>query len=470
MVTEDIKQMEAAVLAGSKRGLKAKPVISVWLDDRAKNGLNKKKHPEYYDAKQPIHPVKLRATFQELQEGVKKFPQENYLLYYENGRKVVATQDDFDVASDAKKTPRTEQQKAIRKAMTAAQAKADTVCESSDTINRDSFDFLYSTAGNLQTVKAVFDLVVAKQPVKGTRDSYGNARDKIFSYAPDLTWGEVTVDWMKKMLSEIRNAKTGGLLSQTSKNIYLRTFKLAFNEAVRLKLVKADASPFGKGKVQIKETEAHHRPISPEEKHKLEAAFWVDAPGARWPSAAKKTEARDFWLFSFYCSGLNMADIFDLKFKHILDNEEIRKHRVKNINRNNRELKIPIDLPEVQAVIKKYGLKYVGQAPPEAYVFPVFEGSTSDDDRDRLKHNKVTWINKWLKKIGKELGIKQDLTTYTARHSFGSIMYAEGVPIEELQDMFGHAEKKMTETYVNGMPTRLKKQRQQLLRNLGKAS
>lgn len=469
MVTETIQNMEAEVLAGSKRGLKAKPVISIWLDDRGKS-LNRKKHPEYSDSKTDIHPVKLRATFQEVQGGVKKYPPVNYLLYYENGRKVVSDATDFAVASDRTKTPRTERQKAIRKALTAAEAKADQVLESSDVINRDTFDFLYSTAGNLQTVKAVFDLVVAKQPVKGTRDIYSDARNKIFSYAPNLTWGEVTVDWVKKMLSEIRHARTGEELSQTTKNIYLRTLKLAFKEAIRLKLVHADAYPFGAGKIQIKETEAHHRPISVAEKNKLESAFWTDAPGARYPSAAKKTEARDFWLFSYYCNGLNMADIFDLKFKHILENEEIRKHRVKNINRNSNELSILIDLPEVQAIIKKYGLKYVGTPPPDAYVFPIYEGSTSDEDRDRLKHNKTANINKWLKKIGKELGIKQKLTTYTARHSFGSIMYAEGVPVAEIKEAFGHKEEKMTQTYLNGMPLKIKKQRQQLLRNLGKAS
>jgi integrase/recombinase XerD len=451
--------------AGGK-GLKAKPAISVLPDYR--RPLDKKKFPEYAFQKEEVFPVKLWACFQVMKAGAKQWQQDKFQLYYSNGRKVVATRADFDKAT-GKNTPIQQHLQEIRREWIAAQKKADDICNSVEFMTPENFGFMFSTAGSLQTVKAVFDLVVAEQTVPGTRRNYAAARDTLFAYAPDLTFAEVTPAWIELMLSKLlnRKRKKPTPLSATSKNIYMRTFKLAFKKAIALKLVKADSYPFGEDKFQIMEEETEHEPLSMAEKNLLES--WQFTGKERSKGEAKKMRwALDLWLFSFYCSGLNMADIFGLKRSHIFDNEEIRKKRQKNENRANRKLRIPVDLPEVQAIIARQG---VLNSHPDAYVFPVYTEGMDEDQKLKTRLSTIGLVNKYVRRVARQVGLTKDLTTYTARHSFAGILYGEiAIPIEEIQVSLGHATKQMTETYLHGMPLKLKKQRQQTLRNLEKAA
>ena len=459
--------MTQMTLPQAGKGLKAKPTISVKPDDR--RPLKKKKHPEYLFEKDDIFPVKLYATFQVMKGGEKVWEPWPYQLYYSNGRKVVATIKDFDKAT-AKNSPVQPHLQDIRREWIAAQKKADDICNSCEFMTPENFDFMFSTAGSLQTVKAVFDLVVKEQTVPGTKRNYAAARDTIFAYAPDLTFAEVTPAWIETMLGKLlnRKKKVPTPLSATSKNIYMRTFKLAFKKAIALKLVKEDTYPFGEDKFQIMEEETEHTPLSLEEKNLLES--WTFTGKERSKGEARKMRwALDFWLFSFYCSGMNMADIFGLQNKHIKE-DEIRKKRQKNENRANKKLRIPVDLPEVQDIIKRQGvLNSNPEGSPEAYVFPIYTEDMDEDQKLATRMSTIGQINKYVRRVAKQVGLTKDLTTYTARHSYCGILYGEvGVSVEEIQVNVGHATKQMTETYLHGMPLKLKKQRQQLLRNLGK--
>lgn len=63
-----------------------------------------------------------------------------------------------------------------------------------------------------------------------------------------------------------------------------------------------------------------------------------------------------------------------------------------------------------------------------------------------------------LKEIADFCGIKKNITTHTARHTFGTtITLANNVPLQDVSVMLGHASTRMTQHYARVMNTSLKK-------------
>lgn len=75
---------------------------------------------------------------------------------------------------------------------------------------------------------------------------------------------------------------------------------------------------------------------------------------------------RDLWLFIYYCNGINVADLINLKFSDI-QNGEISFIREKTINRTHEAKRIyaPIT-PEMQTIIDKWG----NNSKNNIYIFP----------------------------------------------------------------------------------------------------
>lgn len=54
-----------------------------------------------------------------------------------------------------------------------------------------------------------------------------------------------------------------------------------------------------------------------------------------------------------------------------------------------------------------------------------------------------------MKTVCESLGIER-ITTYSARHSFASVMNSEGVPISYISEQLGHTSIRTTQTYLAG--------------------
>lgn len=68
------------------------------------------------------------------------------------------------------------------------------------------------------------------------------------------------------------------------------------------------------------------------------------------------------------------------------------------------------------------------------------------------KFNRVrklcTQLNKELHKIAANLKIKEDVTTYVARHSFATVLKKSGVNIGIISQALGHQDIKTTQVYL----------------------
>ncbi len=70
--------------------------------------------------------------------------------------------------------------------------------------------------------------------------------------------------------------------------------------------------------------------------------------------------------------------------------------------------------------------------------------------------------NAYLKEIGNICGIKKNLTTHLARHTFATLMLNNGVPIETVSKMLGHTNLKTTQIYAKVLSSKVSNDMQAL--------
>jgi integrase len=157
--------------------------------------------------------------------------------------------------------------------------------------------------------------------------------------------------------------------------------------------------------------------------------------------------AVDFWVLSYLCYGRNMTDIAMLKYSNI-QNDTIVAVRQKTIDakQNKDPLVIPIS-DRVKAIISKYGKKTLD---PNSYVFNILHpGMTALQQKYKIR-DFIKEVNDNLEDVAGELGIKVNLTTYTARHTFATMLRDSGVPTNFIQKLMDHESSRTTEIYFGG--------------------
>jgi integrase len=159
--------------------------------------------------------------------------------------------------------------------------------------------------------------------------------------------------------------------------------------------------------------------------------------------------ALDIWRFSFLCNGINLKDIALLKWENISgDYMEFYRKKTENTKRDN-VLPIRVHLNKhAQTIIKRWG-SVSGDA--DQYLFPVLEPGLSVQEIENRIANLTRTTNKYLKRIGEQLGIPTKLTTYTARHSFATkLKNSEKVSLSFIMESLGHSSIKTTMDYLAG--------------------
>ena len=75
------------------------------------------------------------------------------------------------------------------------------------------------------------------------------------------------------------------------------------------------------------------------------------------------------------------------------------------------------------------------------------KGNETAIEAKAITRDVVKRINKRMKLIGEELGIG-NITTYTARHSYATVLKRSGVNISYRSESLGHTDLRTTEAYL----------------------
>ena len=241
----------------------------------------------------------------------------------------------------------------------------------------------------------------------------------------------VTVSWLGKYADFLR--KEGK--TQTTIAIHLRHLRAILNEAKRLGAIKDTQYPFGKGRYEIQAGEGRKLALTLEQIGKI----------ANYDDGTEATaKYRDYWLFLYLCNGINVADFVKLRYRDIVNGEIcFVRQKTERTTKTRKEIHVVV-IERMQAIINRWG----NPSRPDIFIFPILDG-TEDAMRRKMKTLYITRaINKRMKEVGEKLGIG-NISTYTARHSFATVLKRAGANIAYISESLGHQDLKTTENYLS---------------------
>ena len=109
-------------------------------------------------------------------------------------------------------------------------------------------------------------------------------------------------------------------------------------------------------------------------------------------------------------------------------------------------------------IIERWGNPYN----PEAYIFPHLKGGETPLQRKRATQYLTRAINRRMAQVAKELSIPH-ISTYTARHSFATVLKRSGANIAFISESLGHSDLKTTENYLASFESEERRKNAELL-------
>jgi len=241
---------------------------------------------------------------------------------------------------------------------------------------------------------------------------YNSALRKIIEYGGMQDWSDVTPENIYKLDAWLRKlpGRTNGKISSGGVYNYHKCIKALLRRAERTGLLAAN--PYNKLNGEFQRGEQENTEYLTEDEMKAIMDF-APTPGT-WLA-----KARDLFIFQMW-TGMSYADAqaFDIKaYKKINNKWLIVNSRIKT------------------------GQPFVNQLlPPAVEVLERYEMSVPKIS------NQV--YNRELKIVGAACGLNIKLHTHLARHTFATYMLRNGVRMENVSKMLGHASIKQTQRYA----------------------
>ena len=278
-------------------------------------------------------------------------------------------------------------------------------------------------------LKAKISILKSEERI-GTMQFYSQTLMLIEQFAgKNIQFNQITVQFLKRCEQFWLQTK-----NQTTTGMHFRNIRTIMNEAKKAGVIKETQYPFGKDKFEIKTGEAHKKALNIQQ---IQEIF-------NYSDGTDTTEKyRDLWIFIYLCNGINVADLVKLKYSNIIDGEIcFIRQKTEHTTKSKKEIRVVI-VPELQQIIDKWGNKPC----PNNYIFPYLTGKETPLVRKTITKDLTKRINKRMKTIGSSLNIS-NITTYTARHSYATILKRSGANLAYISESLGHSDLKTTEAYL----------------------
>ena len=284
--------------------------------------------------------------------------------------------------------------------------------------------------------------ILRKEGRVSTAVSYEVAMRSIMKFCgiKELSVKEITVKWLKDYENWMLNKQKN---SVTTVGIYLRCVRKILNDEIAAGHLPVKKYPFGSRGYKIPESNNIKKALTKEQVQSI-LKYKCSTPPEEY--------FRDLWVFSYLSNGMNPKDILNLKYSAIKE-DSIIYMRAKTRSSNPKEIYIVLH-PQIAKIIEKWGNE---DQHPDNYVFPILKDAMSPEEEYRRVQQTVKNINKYMKRIGKALAIEKKITTYTARHSFATVLKLSGESDEVIRESVGHSTVRQTQRYLGSFDTDTKK-------------
>lgn len=286
------------------------------------------------------------------------------------------------------------------------------------------------------SVSDVFAEYLEQDLKDGTKRLYLATLEKIKRYAGDIDIKEIDYKWLigfEKYLSETRGVN--------GRAIDLRNLRAVCNYAVNTELI----SNYAFKNFSVKQEPTRKRNISIDKLRELYKCKCTSA----------EQRYKDYFFLMFFLIGINAKDLFLAKPSAVANNrfEYIR-------NKTNKKYSIKIE-PEAQELLSKYqGQNYLVEVMDKVkdYINFLHEMNDALGQIGYIETTEIPSENLFeLPKIQKrKVPIVKDLTTYYARHTWATIAYEIGIPIDVISQALGHSMgNKTTLIYIKSDQTKV---------------
>jgi len=208
----------------------------------------------------------------------------------------------------------------------------------------------------------------------GTAQSYQTALNAFKTFRKRLQFTAVTPRFLRDLEKYLLNEKK---LSVTSVGIYMRAMRVIINRAIHNPVNPINIEyPFSQhssdGKYKVPIGNNLKKALSFDDIEKLKAYK---------ANTDSEQRALDFWLFSYYCNGINMSDICRLKFANIIHSQIVFTRSKTTETRNKSKAIQAFFHPEMKRIIDKWGN---AKQNDDNYIFPILEKNISAQREHQL--------------------------------------------------------------------------------------
>jgi len=217
-------------------------------------------------------------------------------------------------------------------------------------------------------------------------------------------------------------------LIPNSISFHMRILRAVYNRAIE-KGITEDRKPFRHVYTGVDKTV----------KRAVDVGIIKKLKDADFQMSPKAAYARDMFLLSFFFRGMSFVDMAYLK------KTDLYNGRISYRRRKTGQQLIVKWTREMQDVLDKYPQN------DTEYLLPIITSKVSNPYNQY--RSKQYQINKGLKIVADQIGLKMPLSLYCSRHSWASIAKAEGIPVGVISDGLGHDSELTTRIYLSTLDT-----------------
>lgn len=273
----------------------------------------------------------------------------------------------------------------------------------------------------------------------------------------DVTFAEITPAFLSQFdafLHKLPNERhPDRMLHQNTIAVNFNIFKTIVNRSIEIEgKMKPEQNPFMKFKYSTVKTT----------KEKLDTTELDKLLALELPEGSLKWHCRNYFFFSFYCAGIRVGDLVQLRWCNITSENRLNYQMGKN--HKVRDLALT---PEALDILKHYEKE---DAKPNDYIFPLLDMDTpwakfvTQSEKDAMKPElkkamfttisaKTALINKELGIIAKMAGIEKKVSFHVSRHSFAKAAKDKGLDNLVVKELLAHTNLSTTQRYMGDFDT-----------------
>lgn len=272
--------------------------------------------------------------------------------------------------------------------------------------------------------------------MKQHKESRKHGKAKTSGKKKTLKFEDVTAHFLKRYAKAVELAGN----SSTTAAMHFRSLRRIYNSAISLGItgqnctLSADLAASVGERFSIPQTSGNKRALSIAQ---IEAILQCKN------LTEAERQARDFWLLSMYCNGMNFGDMFRLRRSDIslaggfYVLSFYRQKTIRRIRRKQIAVVLPLEIwQHVEAIIVRHGNP--DTRPDLSNIFVLTDAKNPDEEK-RLVQYAIRFANRHLKAVAQKSGLDIPISTYHARHSFASLLKRSGAPVAMISDALGHS-------------------------------